>query len=286
MRKSCEIKKLRARRNLLTNENLREKIHEANIEAHRFEAEFYELIHPEVYSKNEQKRINATLKIVNELIGDNQKKALDVGAGTGNLTAKLLHMDYKVTAVDISAEMCKILKKKYKNYLEGKKLIVINSPIEDLSFDEDEFDLVTCYSVLHHLPDYVDAIQRLCIFLRKGGVMYLDHEISPFYWTSESHNLARMVKFVYFHSNPLLNSLYFRSVGIDTPPLDYTLCDYWHKKEHPLDHRKIENLFKSENFDFFRRIDYHLEGTWVLNPIFHIYKRICKPEMSLWVAKK
>jgi hypothetical protein len=69
------------------------------------------------------------------------------------------------------------------------------------------------------------------------------------------------------------------------PSLDYTLSDYWHKKEHPLDHRKIEYMFK-QNFDFFTRIDYHLNGAWVLNPIFYIYKYICKPAMSFWVAKK
>jgi len=277
---------LRKKRDLSIDENLRERIHEANVAVHRFEAECYELLHPEVYGKHEQKRINSTLRMVDRLIADNQKKALDVGAGTGNLTGKLLEMGYKVTAIDISAEMCKILKKKYKNYLEAKKLIVINSPVEDVSFDRDEFDLTACYSVLHHLPDYVDAIQRLTIFLKKGGVMYLDHEISPFYWKSESHNVANLVKHIYFHSNPLLNTLYFRILGINIPSLDYTLADYWHKREHPLDHKKIEYVFEKENFDFFIRIDYHLKGTWGLNPIFYIYKHTCKPEMSFWIAKK
>jgi len=226
---------------------------------------------------------------VDKLVADNRvraKKALDFGAGTGNLTGKLLQMGYEVTAIDISAEMCKILEKNYKNYLKAKKLIVINSPIEDASFDRDEFDLITCYSVLHHLPDYVDAIQRLSGFLKKGGVMYLDHEISPFYWKSESSNVARVVKSIYFHSNPLLNSLYFQIIGINIPSLDYNLSDYWHRKEHSLDHKKIEYIFE-ENYDFFMRIDYHIKfRTWLLNPIFYIYKYSCKPEMSLWLAKK
>jgi hypothetical protein len=116
--------------------------------------------------------------------------------------------------------------------------------------------------------------------------MYLDHEASPFYWKSESQNVARLVKHIYFHSNPLLNTLYFQIMGIKMPSLDYGLSDYWHKKEHALDHRKIEYIFKKENYDFFTRIDYHLSGTWVFNPIFYIYKYICKPEMSFWVAKK
>jgi ubiquinone/menaquinone biosynthesis C-methylase UbiE len=267
-------------------EHLRERIREANVAVHRFEAEYYELLHPEVYSRQEQKRLDIILKMVDKLIADNQKKALDFGAGTGNLTGKLLRMNYTVTAIDISAEMCAILKKRYNAYLKAKKLIVIKSPIEDVSFDRGEFDLIACYSVLHHLPDYVGAIQRLSVFLKKGGAMYLDHDASPFYWKSESQNVARFVKHIYFHSNPLLNTLYFQIMGINPPSLDYTLSDYWHKKEHPLDHRKIECVFEKERFDFFKRIDYHLAGTWVLNPIFYIYKRICKPEMSFWVAKK
>jgi ubiquinone/menaquinone biosynthesis C-methylase UbiE len=267
-------------------EDLRAKIHEANVVVHRFEAKYYELLHPEVYSKQEQKRINSVLKMVDRRIEYNQKKALDFGAGTGNLTGKLLRMDYMVTAIDISAEMCAILERKYEAYIEAEKLTVINSPIEDVNFEREEFDLVTCYSVLHHLPDYVDAVSRLSSFLKKGGVMYLDHEASPFYWKNESRSLPRFVKDIYFHSNPFLNTLYFEIIGLNIPSIDYTLSDYWHKKEHSIDHGKIERVFEKEGFSFFRRTDYYLHGTWIVNPLFYVYKRICRPEMSYWVAKK
>jgi len=275
---------------LFSDKNLKEKIHEANVAVHRFEAKYYELIHPEVYNRHEQKRIKSTLKMVDNLVLDNHvntKRALDVGAGTGNLTIKLLQMGYEVTATDISTEMCEILEKKCRKYLEAKKLVVINSPIEDVNFGKDEFDLITCYSVLHHLPDYVDTIKRLCDLLKKGGVIYLDHEISPFYWKSEENKVAQLVKLVYFHSNPLLNTIYFRLVGANIPSIDYGLSDYWHRKEHHLDHREIRRVFKSADFDFFKRKDYYLKfWSWVSNPIYYIHKFICKPEMSFWVAKK
>jgi ubiquinone/menaquinone biosynthesis C-methylase UbiE len=286
MMKTVKAKKIEAAEDSSMGEDLRARIHEANVAVHRFEAEHYELLHPEVYGKQEQKRIDSILKMVDPLIEDNQKRALDFGAGTGNLTGKLLSMNYTVTAIDISAEMCAILKKKYKAHLKTKKLVVINSPIEDVNFDKGEFDLITCYSVLHHLPDYVGAIHRLSVFLKKGGVMYLDYEASPFYWKSEPQILADLVKGLYMHSNPLLNTLYLQVIGATVPSIDYTVSDYWHKKEHPLDHEEIECVFAKAHFDFSKRIDYHLNGTWVLNPIFYLYKRICKPEMSFWVAKK
>jgi ubiquinone/menaquinone biosynthesis C-methylase UbiE len=267
-------------------DSLQERIHEANVVVHRFEARYYELLHPEVYSKQEQKRIDSILSAVDKLIADNQKRALDFGAGTGNLTGKLLRMGYSVTAIDISAEMCTILKKRYNSYLKAKKLIVINSPIEDVSFDKGEFDLIACYSVLHHLPDYVGAIQSLSVFLKKGGAMYIDHEASPFYWKNESRSLSRFVKAIYFHSNPMLNTLYFEIIGVPIPSIDYTLSDYWHKKEHSIDHREIERVFEKGGFSFFRRTDYYLNGTWIVNLLSYVYKRICRPEMSYWVAKK
>ena len=281
---------MEAGKRLSLNDRLREKILEANVAVHKSEAKYYELIHPEVYNWFEQKRLVSTLKMVDTLIateGVDEKRALDVGAGTGNLTGKLLRMGYRVTALDISAEMCKILEKKYKQYLSSQKLVVLNSPLEDVSFNQGSFDLIATYSVLHHLPDYVGAVQRLSGFLKKGGVMYLEHEASPFYWLSEATILGDVVKSVYVHSVPLLNGLYFLVKGITVPSINYELSDYWHNKEHPIDHEKIKRVFEKEHYSFFRRTDYFIGSrTWVPNPISWIYQRVCRPDMSFWVAKK
>jgi ubiquinone/menaquinone biosynthesis C-methylase UbiE len=272
--------------------SLRERIHEANIEVHRFEAEHYELLHPEVYCKEEQQRTNSTLKMADYLIESNQRRALDFGAGTGNLTGKLLHMGYSVTAVDISPEMCAILKKRYAAYLKARRLTIINSPLEDVRFERDDFDLIACYSVLHHLPDYKSVLWRLTDFLKKGGVMYIDHEASPFYWLKEAklqqviQKPYDLLKFIYFHSNTILNALYFQIIGFKVPSLDYTLSDYWHKKERPFDHHLIKCVFQKGGFEFFKRTDYYLKSSWIPNPLFYLYKYLCKPEMSYWMAKK
>jgi hypothetical protein len=50
-----------------------------NIAVHNVEVSYYELFHPEVYSKHEQKRITNTIKRSQRLISDNGKKALDFG---------------------------------------------------------------------------------------------------------------------------------------------------------------------------------------------------------------
>jgi 2-polyprenyl-3-methyl-5-hydroxy-6-metoxy-1,4-benzoquinol methylase len=264
---------------------LKQKILEANIIVHRQEAEYYERLHPEVYSRKEQKRILSRLREVDRFIGKSKKNALDVGAGTGNLTGKLLQMGYHVTAIDISAEMGNILKKKYSTFL-GKRLTVITSPVEDLTFERGTFDLITSYSVLHHLPDYTVALQILAGLLKKGGVIYIDHEASPFYWTSERSMLTEMVKGFYLHSNPIINSLYFQVTGLRVPMIDYTLSDYWFKKDHALNHKDIEAVFKQGHFTYYKRTDYYQNATWTPNPLFYPYRLVCKPEMSYWIAKK
>ena len=270
--------------------SLSNRILEANVELHRIEAKYYELIHQEIYNKKEQKRINSVLMRIDKLIQDNHKKALDFGAGTGNLTGKLLHMGYKVTAIDISPEMCLVLAKKYKGYLRARekdRLRIINSKIEDVAFNKGEFDLVVCYSVLHHLPDYISTIQKLSSFLKKGGVMYLDHEKSPFFYSERKNAiLKRIYNMSNFMLKKLMHILYFRIRIMESPHFDYTVADYWTKKEHHLDHRKIEYTFKREKFDFFTREDYHLTKTWFPNPAFYIYKKTFEPDMSLWIAKK
>lgn len=267
-------------------EGLAEKIHEANLAVHRIEVGYYTLFHPEVYNKHEQRRLTTALGEADKRVDKNRKKALDFGAGTGNVTSKLLALGYRVTAVDISPEMCVALRKRFKSHVDAGKLLVVNSPVEDVGFGIGEFDFVSCYSVLHHLPDYEGALRRLCGFLKRGGVMYLDHEASPYYWNAEPTMLGEIVKSVYLHCNPIINSLHFRIVGFIVPTVDYGLSDYWYKKEHSLDHRKIQWMFKEQGFEFSRRTDYYGQGTWVPNPIFAVYKHVCRPEMSLWIAKK
>jgi ubiquinone/menaquinone biosynthesis C-methylase UbiE len=261
------------------------QVHQANVLVHRSEAKYYDLLHPEVYSKKEQKRLTAQLRKIDAEIPNNQKTALDVGAGTGNVTSKLLQMGYHVTATDISPEMCQILKKRYAAYIP-KQLTVVNSPIEDLTFAAGSFDLITSYSVIHHLPDYLGALKTLAGFLKKGGVIYIEHEISPYYWKKEPNAFTNLVKDLYFHSNPLINSLYFMLIGFRVPTIDYTLSDYWHKKEHAIDHKAIEQTFLREGFEFCRRTDYYEQATWVPNPLFPLFRLLCKPEMSFWITKK
>lgn len=265
------------------NDDLERRIHLANVRVHRQEAAIYDSIHSEIFNKREQKRIREVLIRVDQLIDYNGKLALDFGAGTGNLTGKLLDLGYEVTAVDISKEMCDILRKKYEVLRAMGKLKVINAHEHDLQFEK-QFDLVSCYSVLHHLPNYVDVVARLTACVKTGGVVYLDHEMSPLYWSTRQ--AFRKIRWLSHKSDTLLTYAHNSLTGKSAPSLDYRLADYWVTEEHHISHDKIYALFQKQGFRYFVREDYALQHTWIFNPISGVFRLILGPDVSLWIAKK
>jgi ubiquinone/menaquinone biosynthesis C-methylase UbiE len=222
------------------------------------------------------------------MISDNQKRALDIGAGTGNITGKLLQMGYEVTAVDISAAMCAILEKKYRESIRHMKLVIINSEIEGIDLGAEGYDFITSYSVLHHLPDYMTVIHTLATALKKGGVMYLDCEPSPYYWRPTP--FTKLLRFL----KPV-----GRTLNCCSPKTDDTVpnvnarnlrwlktAEYWNRKEQPLDHNHINEVLHAQNFTLCIRRDYHRYRNRLLTPFFRFYRVLMRPELSLWIAKK
>src|SRR6476646_7266147 len=83
-----------------------------NARAHDSIAKIYEIKHDEIYNEVEQPRLCSTLDRVLSTLGTRSPKVLDLGAGTGNVTLKLLERGCQVTAVDVSAASLEILKRK------------------------------------------------------------------------------------------------------------------------------------------------------------------------------
>ncbi|MGB8780675.1 MAG: class I SAM-dependent methyltransferase [Candidatus Bathyarchaeia archaeon] len=273
----------------MENQTLEEQIYEANIAAHRIESKYFELLHPEIYNKIEQRRLVKELKKAVRLVASGGRRALDFGAGTGNVTGKLLRMGYEVTSVDISREMCGRLQDKYADFVKNGMLHIVNSKIEDAYFGLEEFDLITCYSVLHHLPDYEQVIQMLASYLKKGGILYLDHEISPFVGSED--RIAR----TYYRIDWVVNSL----IGTMIPQIRKandergilnraisTLADYWGQPERKIDNARIKRVFKELSFTYSVRKDYHLHRTRIPNPVYFVFKYASRPDVSCWIAHK
>jgi len=101
-------------------------------------------------------------------------RVLDVGAGTGRMTAHLVDLvgpQGLVVAEDISDQMLK----EAKRLLRGKTAHFTCADACTLSFLDDSFDKVICFSTFPHIRQPLAALQQMQRILRPGGKLLILH---------------------------------------------------------------------------------------------------------------
>jgi ubiquinone/menaquinone biosynthesis C-methylase UbiE len=157
-------------------ENLKQKIIQANIELHQKEAAYYDRIHKEIFNRSEQRLIRKALNLALRAIKSENVKALDIGTGTGNIALKLLDEKriQSIIGIDLSKEMLEQLRIKIG---ENPKIELVNMDADlFLKANLEKFDLITVSSVLHHLPNYIASLDKIFSALAGGGVLAIFHE--------------------------------------------------------------------------------------------------------------
>jgi SAM-dependent methyltransferase len=91
-------------------------------------------------------------------------RALDVGAGTGALTAELLSRGASVAAADPSPEFVDVLRKRFPN------LEVEEAPAESLPFGTDVFDVALAQLVVAFVSDAPAAVAEMARIARRVAV--------------------------------------------------------------------------------------------------------------------
>ena len=104
------------------------------------------------------------------------KKALDLGCGTGRYTELMLKVGFNVNVLDYSKTMLDITKTKMLKFYDKnevrkrcKKSLIINIP-----FPNKYFDLIISAGVFHQaysINDYNQAIKECARVLKKGGIL-------------------------------------------------------------------------------------------------------------------
>jgi SAM-dependent methyltransferase len=98
-------------------------------------------------------------------------KVLDLGAGEGSVTLPMLELGAQVTAVDISHEQLTVLRSKCTKY--GNRIVVRCEDINDaIDRDQDQYDIITANSFLHHIPDYLGMLERLIPRFKARGQFF------------------------------------------------------------------------------------------------------------------
>lgn len=112
------------------------------------------------------------VKVLSGLLNVAGLKVLDIGAGEGKNSVFLADLGAKVTAVEISS----IALNRFSfqpNYTGCHGLITsINTDISSIEFNEEEFDVIIAYGILHcfsHKADIYALLKRIKTWVKTGG---------------------------------------------------------------------------------------------------------------------
>jgi len=164
-----------------------------NTIAHNKIAKVYDIKHQEIYNSVEQDRLREEIKKSINRINKQEISVLDFGSGTGNLTKYFLEFGCCVTSLDISQESLEVLGQKFNNQKLQTKLF----DGKTIPFADNTFDIVATYSVLHHIPDYMNMIKEFARVLKNEGFIFIDHEANSDRWNpnpilQQYNNLAKI----------------------------------------------------------------------------------------------
>ncbi len=112
---------------------------------------------------------------------------LEVGAGHGDFTDVLLGAGAAVTITEMSRPSAQSLTDRYR--LNSNVTVVHDGDGDWLARTTDEFDVIACISVLHHIPDYV-AFLELAFDHTVDGGSFVSWQDPMWYPRRETWNLT------------------------------------------------------------------------------------------------
>lgn len=110
------------------------------------------------------------------------KDVLEIGVGLGCDHFCFAKGGNRMTALDISREHLRLTSMHLK--LEGLSTHAVYGDAEKMPFEDNSFDVVYTFGVLHHTPDFHAALSEVHRVLRPGGRIILGvyHRHSLFFW--------------------------------------------------------------------------------------------------------
>ena len=252
----------------------------------------YERLHGDIFNAIEQERLKKALRKAAQAVTTGAKplKALDYGCGSGNLTRHLIELGMETVSADISEGFLALIERKF-SQTGLSKVLTING--KDLSnVPSNEFDFVATYSVLHHVPDYLQIVKEMTRVVKPNGIIYIDHEVVESYFQRPKEyieflrkarpaiDFKRYLRLLlevkgYKHIfRRLMNPRYKREGDIHVWPDDHIEWD------------KIEQLLISEGFEIVLKEDYLLYKSSYDLDVYNEYKDQCADERVMIARKK
>ncbi|GGT27743.1 class I SAM-dependent methyltransferase [Nonomuraea spiralis] len=128
---------------------------------------------PAAYDRGFARLTSYTVEPLLDALGPRPRRLLDLGCGTGVVTAAALALGAEVTAVDSSPAMLDVVARRH----PGATVRGATLPV--LPFDDGSFDAAAGNFVINHVTDTPATLAELHRVLRPGGALALT------WWTSE-----------------------------------------------------------------------------------------------------
>ncbi|MGH3889083.1 MAG: class I SAM-dependent methyltransferase, partial [Pseudonocardiaceae bacterium] len=118
----------------------------------------------------------------------------DVGAGTGQITARLLARGCQVDAYEPTPAMLALLRERLAGNADGIWRI-FDQGIDGLACGPGSYDTMCCVNVLDHIKDLGTALHTLTDALRRGGtlVVSIPHPLKGSWWVEEDPTGRQLV---------------------------------------------------------------------------------------------
>lgn len=127
--------------------------------------------------------------------GDAPARILDVGTGTARIPIELLRqldalaaaggavspalMGLRISAIDLAREMLALAERNVRAAGMAGQIALERIDAKRLPYPDGAFDAVMSNSIIHHLPDPVQALREMRRVLRPGGVLFVRDLLRP-----------------------------------------------------------------------------------------------------------
>jgi SAM-dependent methyltransferase len=159
-------------------------------------------------------------RFIVSLMGDlGGVRLLDLGSGLGEAAVYFAERGARVTATDVSPEMCAVCEEAGR--LRGVRVETVVTPVERLEVPAGSFDVVYGANLLHHVADLDAALRAVRRALKPGG--------RCFFWDPLAYN-------------PVINVYRRMATAVrteDEQPLTFDVLDVFRRHFTKVEHREF-----------------------------------------------
>ena len=120
-----------------------------------------------------ERTINRADKLFGFIEISPNQKFLEVGCGSGGVSRYIAEKYLlNVTGTDLDPELIQLARE---NIDDTSDVQFLEADATDLPFQDNHFDIVLSFGVMHHIPNWLDALREIKRILRtKGYLVYFD----------------------------------------------------------------------------------------------------------------